>query len=67
MSLPEKISFRPGKLAGALARWCKKNEKTPSEAIRVALAAMLEVDPPKMDGHLKTLKRVNRDKRNRAH
>lgn len=65
MSLPDKISFRPGKLAGAMARWCKKNEKTPSEAIRVALAAMLDVEPPAMNGNLKSLRRVNRERKKR--
>jgi len=65
VSLPEKISFRPGKLAGALARWCKANEQTPSEAIRVALAAMLNVEPPAMDGNLKSLRRVNLERKKR--
>jgi len=48
LNLPDKISFRPGALAGPLAEWCETKGRTPSEAIRVALSRMLRVKQPDM-------------------
>lgn len=48
MAVPEKITFRLGDLARPLGEWCDANGKTPSEASRMAVAAMLGVDTPDM-------------------
>jgi hypothetical protein len=42
------ISLRLGSLAEPLAEWCDKHSTTPSEASRIAIAAMLGVDAPEM-------------------
>lgn len=48
MSDDKKISFRAGPLWGPLQAWCDKHKKTPSDAIRIALAKMLKEDVPEM-------------------
>ena len=42
----DRITFRPGNLAGPLAAWCNANNATPSDAIRLALSQMLGLDVP---------------------
>jgi hypothetical protein len=44
----DRVTFRLGPLAGALAAYCKKHDTTPSEATRLALAKLLRAKPPKM-------------------
>jgi hypothetical protein len=46
--MKDRITFRPGSLCEALLKWCKANNATPSEAIRRALSAFLQVDAPAM-------------------
>ena len=46
--MKDRLTFRPGTLAGPLAAWCESNGATPSDAIRVALSLMLNVPPPSM-------------------
>ena len=67
MSIPEKITFRPGNLAGAMAKRLAETSETPSAYLRRLTADDLGCEPPAMDGHIKTLKRVNRDKRRESH
>ena len=66
MSVPEKITFRPGTLAGAMARKLEATGEKPSTYIRRLIAEDCDQPEPKMDGHLKTLQRVNRDKRKKS-
>ena len=65
--IPEKITFRPGNLAGAMEKKLAETGETPSAYLRRLTAADLGKKPPAMDGHIKTLKRVNRDKRRESH
>ena len=58
-----RITFRPGDLAGPLAEWCEKHGQTPSEATRTALARMLRVEAPAMDGREENMRRINAAKR----
>ena len=46
--MSERITFRPGNLAGPLAAYCGQHGLTPSEVLRVALARLLRVDVPVM-------------------
>jgi len=46
--IPERVTFRPGNLAGPLAAYCEKHKCTPSAATRIALAKLLKVKPPSM-------------------
>ena len=62
MSMPEKLTFRPGNLAGPMGKRLAKTGETPSEYMRRLIADDLGRKPPKMDGHIKTIKRVNRGK-----
>lgn len=48
MNEEKKLSFRPGPLWGPLQAWCEKHHKTPSDAIRIALAKMLKEEVPDM-------------------
>lgn len=43
-----KLTLLLGDLAEPLARHCERTGTTPSEAVRVAIAAMLGVSPPQM-------------------
>jgi hypothetical protein len=45
---PERITFRPGVLAGPLSLWCDEHNVSPSDAIRIAIATMLGVDSPEV-------------------
>jgi hypothetical protein len=45
-NIPDRITFRPGSLSGHLFAWCAEHNVTPSDAIRIAVAAMLGVDAP---------------------
>ena len=63
MALPEKLTFRPGSLARPMESEMKKEDIGASELIRLALAEYLGKKAPKMDGHIKTIKRVNREKK----
>ena len=62
MSMPEKLTFRPGNLAGPMVKRLAKTGETPSEYMRRLIADDLGRKPPKMDGHIKTIERVNRGK-----
>lgn len=44
----DRITFRPGNLAGPLAAWCDANNATPSDAIRLALSQLLGIEVPKV-------------------
>jgi len=44
----DRLTFRPGDLAGPLAAYCERHGCTPSEATRMALAKMLKVELPQM-------------------
>lgn len=46
--IPEKLTVRLGDMRTRIGKWCKSNNKTPSEAVRIALAEMLERKPPVM-------------------
>lgn len=48
MPIPEKLTLRLGDLRQPLEAWCDNNDQTPSEATRIAIAAMLGVDAPEM-------------------
>jgi hypothetical protein len=61
--IPEKISFRPGNLAGAMAKKLNETGETPSVYVRRLIAEDCGEKPPAMDGHIRTLQRVNRNKR----
>ena len=63
MSLPDKISFRPGSLAGPMARKLDETGETPSNYVRRLIAEDCDREPPKMDGHIKVLKEVNKRKK----
>jgi hypothetical protein len=65
--IPEKITFRPGNLAGAMGKKLDETGETPSVYVRRLIAEDCGRKPPAMDGHIKTLKRVNRDKRRESH
>jgi hypothetical protein len=56
MMIPEKMTLRLGDLRQPLEDWCNKHNVSPSEAMRTALASMLGVEPPAMDGNLANLK-----------
>ncbi len=64
--LPEKISFRPGSLAGPMSRKLEETQETPSEYLRRLVAEDCDRKPPKMDGHIKVLKEVNKRKKKAA-
>lgn len=48
MAIPEKLTVRLGDLRQPLAAWCDEHQQKPSEALRIAVATMLGVDPPEM-------------------
>jgi hypothetical protein len=48
MSIPEKLTVRLGDLRQPLEAWCDEHQQKPSEALRIAVATMLGVDPPEM-------------------
>ena len=60
--LPDKLTFRPGNLAKPMGKRLAKTGETPSEYIRRLIADDLGRKPPRMDGHIKTINRVNREK-----
>lgn len=66
MSLPDKITFRPGSLSGPMARKLEETEETPSNYVRRLIAEDCDRKPPKMDGHIKVLKEVNKRKKKAA-
>jgi hypothetical protein len=57
--IPPRITFVVGPLAGPLSQWCERHQRTPSEAIRAALSAMLRMSEPAMDGRREHMQRVN--------
>ena len=63
MSLPDKITFRPGSLAAPMSRRLQETEEKPSEYIRRLIAEDCGKPAPKMDGHVKTIQKVNKAKR----
>lgn len=65
--LPEKITFRPGNLARAMGNKLDASGESPSDYVRRLIAEDLGRKPPAMDGHIKTLKRVNSRKRRESH
>lgn len=65
-NLPEKITFRPGSLAGPMARKLDATGETPSNYVRRLIAEDCDRKPPKMDGHIKVLKEVNKRKKKSA-
>lgn len=46
--MSDRLTFRPGNLAGPLAEYCKAHQCTPAEAVRKAVATMLGVEAPAM-------------------
>jgi hypothetical protein len=48
MTIPEKLTVRLGDLRQPLEAWCDEHQQNPSEAVRLAVAAMLGVDAPEM-------------------
>lgn len=48
MSIPDKISFRPGSLAGPMAARLNDTGETPSNYVRRLIAEDCGVDPPEM-------------------
>lgn len=65
--IPEKITFRPGNLAGAMGKKLDASGESPSDYVRRLIAEDLGRKPPAMNGHIKTLRRVNRRKRRESH
>jgi hypothetical protein len=65
--IPEKITFRTGNLAGAMAKKLDETGETPSVYVRRLIAEDCGRKPPAMDGHIKTLKIVNSRKRRESH
>lgn len=63
MSLPDKITFRPGSLAGPMAHKLEETGETPSNYVRRLIAEDCDRKPPKMDGHIKVLNEVNKRKK----
>jgi len=61
--LPEKISFRPGDLAGPMAERIDATQETPSEYLRRVVAADLGVDAPAMRGNVAYLKQFANPKK----
>ena len=68
--IPPRITFVVGPLAEPLSQWCERHGRTPSEAIRAALSAMLRVEEPVMPegnpafrAQKKRAKRATRKKR----
>jgi hypothetical protein len=59
----DRITIRVGDLSGPLAAWCERHRQTPSEATRAALARMLRVEAPAMDGREWHIARINAAKR----
>lgn len=64
--IPPRITFVVGPLAEPLSHWCERHGRTPSEAVRVALSAMLRVSEPAMDGRREHMERVNAARAQRA-
>jgi hypothetical protein len=60
--IPEKFTVRLGDLRQPLEAWCDKHDETPSEAVRLAVAKLLGVEPPAMDGHLANLRQNQQPK-----
>jgi hypothetical protein len=60
--IPEKISFRPGSLAGPMARKLDETGETPSVYVRRLIAEDCGRKPPAMDGHIVTIWAVNKRK-----
>lgn len=63
MSLPEKLTFRPGSLADPMAERMKADDIGASKLIRRALAAYLAAPEPRMDGHKQQMKRINEERK----
>lgn len=61
--MSDRITIRVGDLSEPLAAWCERHEQTPSEATRTALARMLRVEEPAMDGREEHIARINAAKR----
>ena len=61
--IPEKLTVRLGDLRQPLEAWCDKHASTPSEAVRLAVAKLLGVEPPAMDGNLANLRQNKKPKR----
>lgn len=54
--IPDKISFRPGNLAGPMAERITETGETPSEYLRRVVASDIGIDTPEMRGNLATLR-----------
>lgn len=61
--IPEKISFRPGDLAGPMAERIEATQETPSEYLRRVVAADLGVEAPEMRGNVAFLKQFAKPKK----
>ena len=62
MKLPDKLTFRPGSLSRKMESHIKATGVTPSELIRLALAAYLDAPVPRMDGHKRQMKKINNER-----
>lgn len=58
----EKITFRPGSLAGPMEKKIQETGEGPSEYLRRLVAEDCGRKPPKMDGHVRTIRAVNKRK-----
>ena len=54
--IPEKLTFRPGNLAGPMGDRITETGETPSAYLRRVVAADLGTETPEMRGNLATLK-----------
>lgn len=61
--IPEKISFRPGNLAGPMGERITETGETPSAYLRRVVAADLGTETPEMRGNLATLRQFATPKR----
>lgn len=50
MTLPDRITFRPGSLAGPMGKRLAETGQGPSEYVRGLIAADCGVEPPEMPG-----------------
>lgn len=64
--IPEKITFRPGNLAGPMGERITETGETPSAYLRRVVAADLGTETPEMRGNLATLKQFANPKKKRA-
>jgi hypothetical protein len=62
----DKLTFRPGNLAGALAKRLAATGETPSRYLRRVVAADLGQKEPEMRGQVANLKQYAKKKRSKA-